>query len=712
MNENLHNLLEYTNVSVFLTGKAGTGKTTFLRDYVQKTRKNFIITAPTGIASVNAGGTTIHSLFKLPLRTFVPTTENANIGDAININELSLKFKYDKNRLSLLRKLELLIIDEVSMLRADLLDMIDFALRHVRKNSKPFGGVQILFIGDLYQLPPVVKEDSEQILSRFYDSPFFFSAKALQNITLFTIELDKVYRQTDLEFLDILDSIRNSDVDKIDFKKLNSRYIPDFEPQEEAYIYLCSHNKNADDINKKKLSELKEKSLFYKASISGELNVHQLPNDEVLELKVGSQVMFIRNDASYEKKFYNGKLAKISYLDQNKIKVILENSDEEIVVEKEVWRQNRYVLAEDNKIKEEIQGSFIQYPIRLAWAVTIHKSQGLTFDRMIVDAGESFASGQVYVALSRCRTLEGIVLKSEISPKIIFGDSRVDEFQEKTKTKESLADIIEREKYPSALRKLTEIMGVLWLKEAIISWKAQAYSYEVIDKNEIDTLSGIVLSKIKNLIDVFSKFENVIEQKYLNFLDKKTSWEEIENKCKGAVGYFHKDVFENIFIPFSSLYFKNRKLKDLKAYNKKTKDFLQDIETYLENIRNIHLLEKPMFTGNKREKNKIIKIKENPSQIITFQMFKGGKTSMQIAKERGLVLSTVFGHLAEFASLGLLERDDMEKILGPNKIKIFENQYDKQVFDNLTDWKRILPDNFEFHEIRILWNYFKNINET
>jgi len=267
MNENLNDLLEYTDISIFLTGRAGTGKTTFLKNFIQKTRKNFIITAPTGIASINAGGVTIHSLFRIPPKTFIPTTENLYTDYAININELFLNFKYDKSRLKLLRELELLIIDEVSMLRADLLDMVDFALRHIRKNSIPFGGVQILFIGDLYQLSPVVIGKNENLLLKFYDSPFFFSAKALQNITLLTVELDKVYRQTDLEFLDILDSIRSSDINKIDFKKLNSRYFPDFEPKEESYIYLCSHNKKAKKINNKKLSELSGNSVFYTASI-------------------------------------------------------------------------------------------------------------------------------------------------------------------------------------------------------------------------------------------------------------------------------------------------------------------------------------------------------------------------------------------------------------------------------------------------------------
>jgi len=343
MNENITNLIEFTDTNVFLTGKAGTGKTTFLKNYIQKTRKNFIITAPTGIASINAGGVTIHSLFKIPPRTFIPTTENLYTDDAINITELFLNFKYDKNRLKLLRELELLIVDEVSMLRADLLDMVDFALRHVRKNSMPFGGVQILLMGDLHQLPPVVREKNERILSKFYNSPFFFSAKALQNTTLLTIELDKVYRQTDLEFLKILDS---SDINEIDLEKLNSRYFPDFEPeaQDENYIYLCSHNKKAKEINRKKLLELSGKSVFYEASTFGDFNAAQLPNDEVLELKVGSQVMFIRNDTSSEKKFYNGKLAKISYLDKNKIKVILDNSDEEITVLKETWEQKKYVF--------------------------------------------------------------------------------------------------------------------------------------------------------------------------------------------------------------------------------------------------------------------------------------------------------------------------------------------------------------------------------
>ena len=324
--------------------------------------------------------------------------------------------------------------------------MMDFALRTARRNQQKFGGVQLLFVGDLFQLPPVIREDSEYILQRYYSSPFFFNAKALEEMDLLTIELTEVFRQKDKEFLDLLNAIRDGNSKLVDFNKLNERYFPDFEPNGEAFVHLCSHNKMADSINQKKINELKTPSFFYNASVFGDFKENMFPNDETLELKVGAQVMFIRNDTSGDRKYYNGKLAEISRLTEDKVFAILDQSNEELEIKKEIWEQKKYTLGEDKQIKEEIIGSFEQLPIRLAWAVTIHKSQGLTFDRLIIDAGQSFTSGQVYVALSRCRTLEGIYLKSKITPSVIFKDDRISHFQEDTKANDKIEQIIEAEK--------------------------------------------------------------------------------------------------------------------------------------------------------------------------------------------------------------------------------------------------------------------------
>ena len=445
MDPSLFNLAEHTNRSIFLTGKAGTGKTTFLNEFVKKTQKKHIVVAPTGIAAINAGGVTIHSMFGLPLRTFIPTTDriDSNLGN--NIADLMQHFKYRKDKLKLLREIEIIIIDEVSMLRADVLDMMDFSLRSVRRNQQKFGGVQMLFIGDLYQLPPVVRD--EHFLGQYYKSPFFFESYALKEMPLITIELTTVYRQKDEIFLDILNDIRDGAVGDIDFDTLNDRYIPDFEPTDEPYVYLTSHNRMADEINQKKLADLKGKAYVYSAEIIGNFSENQYPNEEELQLKVGAQVMFIRNDASSDKRYFNGKLAEVMSLDQKEITVLIDGDEEVFTLKKETWEQKRYGLDAEKNITEDVLGSFQQYPIRLAWAVTIHKSQGLTFDRLIIDAGKSFASGQVYVALSRCRTLEGIVLKSKITPNVIFADRRVAQFQDATNANEKVEEILQTEKY-------------------------------------------------------------------------------------------------------------------------------------------------------------------------------------------------------------------------------------------------------------------------
>ena len=341
MNNQLFDLVENTSRNIFLTGKAGTGKTTFLNNFVKKTRKKHIVVAPTGIAAINAGGVTIHSMFGFPLRTFIPTLERINENLAMNIPDLMQHFKYRKDKLKLLREVEVIIVDEVSMLRADVLDMMDFSLRHIRRNQEKFGGVQMLFIGDLYQLPPVVRDENEYIMKQFYASPFFFDAFVLKNTNLLTVELTEVFRQKDEDFLKILNEIRDGNLSREHYEKLHERYIPDFEPKEEAYVYLTSHNRIADDINSKKLNELGGKTYQFKAKIVGDFKESQFPNEEVLELKVGAQVMFIRNDATQEKKYFNGKLAEVVDLSADEIWVRIDGDDEDYKLKKENWEQKK-----------------------------------------------------------------------------------------------------------------------------------------------------------------------------------------------------------------------------------------------------------------------------------------------------------------------------------------------------------------------------------
>ncbi|WP_072921659.1 helix-turn-helix domain-containing protein [Chryseobacterium sp. OV279] len=700
MNNHFFDLIEHTNRSVFLTGKAGTGKTTFLNDFVKKTRKKYIVVAPTGIAAINAGGVTIHSMFGLPLRTFLPTTDRIDGSLANNIADLMPHFKYRKDKLKLLREVEVLIIDEVSMLRADVLDMMDFSLRFIRRNNQRFGGVQMLFIGDLYQLPPVVRD--EHILKICYQSPFFFDSHAVKDIPLLTIELTKVYRQSDEKFLDILNAIRDGDVANINFNVLNERYDPDFKAGTDSYVYLCSHNKMADEINQQKLEEIDLTVKTYEAKLFGDFKENQFPNEQFLELKVGAQVMFIRNDISGEKKYFNGKLGEIMSLDDNEIKVVLDGSEREIVVKREVWEQKKYFLDTEKNIKEEVLGSFEQFPIKLAWAVTIHKSQGLTFDNVIIDAGKSFTAGQVYVALSRCRTLEGIVLKSKITPEVIFKDNRILQFQGNTFANDNVEAILNREKYDYSIKKVLRAVNCLWFLNEVEEWNKLSITTKSIDHVKTNQLYLQLKHEIVNLGKIFEKLERVISQKVNNFIENKEEWSEIEGKTKGAVNFFFTEIRDKVFNPLKEFYAEIKGTKGLKQYNEEFRDWLEDTEEYLNSLKEVHLLETKLL-DEKNDKEINLKIAKVPSQVLTFQLFEQGKTIGEIAMERGLVKETVIGHLAKFAEQGLL---DISRVITSDKIKAFENEFYKNPHETLTEWKNALPNDFEFNEIRILINHY------
>lgn len=700
MNNHFFDLIEHTNRSVFLTGKAGTGKTTFLNDFVKKTRKKYIVVAPTGIAAINAGGVTIHSMFGLPLRTFLPTTDRIDGSLANNIADLMHHFKYRKDKLKLLREVEVLIIDEVSMLRADVLDMMDFSLRFIRRNNQRFGGVQMLFIGDLYQLPPVVRD--EHILKICYQSPFFFDSHAVKDIPLLTIELTKVYRQSDEKFLDILNAIRDGDVANINFDVLNERYDPDFKAGTDSYVYLCSHNRMADEINQQKLEEIDLTVKTYEAKLFGDFKENQFPNEQFLELKVGAQVMFIRNDITGEKKYFNGKLGEIISLDDNEIKVVLDGSEREIVVKREVWEQKKYFLDTEKNIKEEVLGSFEQFPIKLAWAVTIHKSQGLTFDNVIIDAGKSFTAGQVYVALSRCRTLEGIVLKSKITPEVIFKDNRILQFQGNTFANDNVEAILNREKYDYSIKKVLRTVNCLWFLHEVEEWNKLSITTKSIDHVKTNQLYLQLKHEIVNLGKIFEKLERVISQKVNNFIENKEEWTEIESKTKGAVNFFFTEIRDKIFNPLKEFYAEVKGTKGLKQYNEEFRDWLEDTEEYLNNLKEAHLLETKLL-DEKNDKEINLTIAKVPSQVLTFQLFEQGKTIGEIAMERGLVKETVIGHLAKFAEQGLL---DISRVITSDKIKAFEDQFYKNPLETLTEWKNALPNDFEFNEIRILINHY------
>ena len=413
------NLLRYTDTNVFLTGKAGTGKTTFLHYIRENSPKRMIVVAPTGVAAINAKGVTIHSFFQISFAPFVPGTKMA-----------TETYRFSREKINIIRSLDLLVIDEISMVRADLLDAVDYVLRHFRRNEQPFGGVQLLLIGDMEQLAPVTKDEEWNLLSNYYKSPFFFDSQALKKTSYVCVELKTVYRQSDETFINMLNRIREKKIDHDLLQELNKRYQPDFDPDnEEGYIILTTHNHQAQRINSDKLAKIDDKSYVYEAKIRGNFPEYSFPTDEKLELKKGAQVMFVKNDTGSVRRYYNGKIAVITDIGDDFIKTQGKEDEYPILVEKAIWSNMKYSINPSTReLLEEEDGSFEQYPLKTAWAITVHKSQGLTFDRAIIDANASFAHGQVYVALSRCRTLEGLVLSSVVSANSVIRSGSIDAF--------------------------------------------------------------------------------------------------------------------------------------------------------------------------------------------------------------------------------------------------------------------------------------------
>jgi ATP-dependent DNA helicase PIF1 len=696
--EDLTQLLEYTTRSLYLTGKAGTGKTTFLNNFVKSTRKKHIVVAPTGIAAINAGGVTMHSMFNLPFDNFFPTHDFVDRNNGLNIPNLIKHFKFRKDKLKLLRELELMIIDEVSMLRADVMDMIDHALRLARHKPLPFGGVQLLLIGDLRQLPPVVREQDLYKLEPYYASPYFFDAKVFQQIELVSHELLKVFRQTDEAFVQILNGIREKNISAEDLQKLNRRLDPHFEvPKDEKYIYLVSHNRMADEINQKQINLLTGTNYKYKASVFGDFKANALPNDEELNLKIGAQVMFIRNDQSGEKKYFNGLLAEVINLDQTKITVLTEKG-EHIDVKKEIWEQKKYSLDAQKNIQEDITGSFEQYPIRLAWAVTIHKSQGLTFDKVVVDAGQSFSSGQVYVALSRCRTLDGIILKTPIHQNIIIQDAKVSAFHQKMKFQESLETIIEKEKQFFELQKLFLKLDFSWLTPMLQDWNSKAEVVLDFDLVDFKKIYVPITQKLKELETVKMKFMNIARQlrsKSIETGDIKP----VEDKIEAALRYFYLQLSEHVYGPIKDYVQNTNMAKDKKKIMGLGKDILEELQEFFGSLQSITFYDKA-FLQNIEIPKFSQKMDKTPTHLISYTLFNEGQSIDEISKLRGLAVSTIFGHLSKMVGLGQL---DILKLVSQEQIDQFSPIYQKHKdqYTSLTEWKTVLPD-WDFHTLRAL----------
>lgn len=715
--------VNHTAKSIFLTGKAGTGKTTFLRYIRQHSYKNMAVVAPTGVAAINAGGTTLHSLFQLPFGLYLHDYElawNENDSHIYNRSRLLGQLRYSQDRRQLLQELELLIIDEVSMLRADMLDAIDTILRSVRRSSLPYGGVQVLFIGDLFQLPPVTKQQEMALLQRYYKSPFFFEAKAIQQAPPVLLELKKIYRQNDQGFIHLLNSIRDNCCSAAQLEALNKRYIPEFSPAEgETYITLTSHNHLADTINQRELSKLNGKEYTFEAAITGDFSSHSFPTDNRLILKEGAQIMFIKNDKGDERRYYNGKIGAIHYIskDGTSIKVKFAQEDEPLEIEKEKWDNIRYSYdREEDKINEETLGTFSQYPIRLAWAVTIHKSQGLTFERAIIDAGKSFAPGQVYVALSRLTTINGLVLSSPISEASIKTDVYVLEFSRGLLEANRIAQVLQDEQ-----RRFLEQTLLLTFNFDALGRQTQELRQHAPQKHTADTLlAQQALAPLSHtcaqLLPVAEKFRSwLIKQLGAVEID----YEQVHHRTEKAAAWFQKEIEDQLIAKLATQFElwsatkKNKtfaqKVNDLLMYYKRKQEQIGHSVKITEALHNKTALEDILQSVSESKRITVaspsigvptptkVPVKKGDSMKTSLSLFKQGKSIKEIAQERALTENTILSHLTSFVGSEL----DAGDLIPKERLDKLLEHLEKTDERSHSMIKNQLKDAYSYEEIRI-----------
>jgi uncharacterized protein YpbB len=559
--------INQTNRSVFLTGKAGTGKTTLLKEIIQTTHKNCVVVAPTGIAALNAGGVTIHSMFQLPFGGFLPDNSVAQFNENSKFESratLRRHFRMSGVKKAVIRNMELLIVDEVSMLRSDLLDAMDFMLQSVRKRNQPFGGVQVLFIGDLLQLPPVIRDDEWRVLRNYYSGKFFFHAHVVQQNPPLYIELSKIFRQTDDRFISVLNNLRNNTITQNDISILNEFVKPNFDLKaNKGYITLTTHNAKADTINQQSLQDLEGNSIIYKAEVTDDFPDKIYPIEEKLELKVGAQVMFIKNDLSFEKKFFNGKMGIIQSLSEREIWVHFPDENKSIEVEKYEWQNIRYTVNENTKeIEEEVLGTFVHYPIKLAWAITVHKSQGLTFDKAALDVSQVFLPGQAYVALSRLRSLNGLILLSPLQMNGISNDQDVMNYSENKASTEFLENTLQKDTKDFILNFL--ISSFDWTDLAQ-EWRNHRFSYN--EKSEISEKSKHAIwakkcaDEMEKLIDPSQKF--ILQLRKL--FSENPDLQFVNERIQAAFNYFLLPM-DNLVYEILFKLEEVKRIKKVKAY--------------------------------------------------------------------------------------------------------------------------------------------------
>lgn len=744
INTLVQRLIHFTNQNLFLTGKAGTGKTTILKEISQSTHKRIAIVAPTGVAAINAGGVTIHSFLGIHPHTFlpwgeVPSTHHSVVESAYS---LSRNLRLAQDKIHLIKNLDVLIIDEISMVRCDLLDAIDLVLRKYRNNQNAFGGVQLLMIGDLYQLPPVVKDDDARILSQCYPNFYFFESKALQKCGYHKIELMHVYRQTDSHFLVILNEIRHGKLSRKNREELTNKVeLTKAETFHDEPIILTTHVKKSEEINHQRLSKLKGKLRVFEAKIDGEFNSNAMPAEETLQLKLGAQVMFIKNDK--EKRYYNGKIGVVEDWDTENDSIIIRGIDDNelIYVTKEIWRNVKYTFDEQkNTISEDQKGTFAQFPLRLAWAITIHKSQGLTFEKVVIDVENAFVSGQVYVALSRCKSLDGIRFLSQIKDTDISIDPHVISYYEGFEPLETIGTHLNEYEFNHLYSKAMNSFDLRWFKPSLR--EAQEGLITLLKKLDDELVSRITYWEEfqTHMVQVANNYKQKLDALLYSISVNSIHQFDVDRLHK-AVVYFCEGFVQCILSPIQQLRFDCRKEKnvktglgDLKQLEFSSKLFLRNL-IEVDNLliaylnRNTISSIKETFETQvsstfskitydttekepvKSKTSKAVKTKKakGETQLESLKMLKSGKSILDIAMARGLKTSTITGHLCQFIERGELEIEEIIEYSRLNRIIQAINELGNDT--KLGGILNALKTDFEADELKLTYTYMNHLTK-
>jgi hypothetical protein len=708
-------VIKYTSCNLFLTGKAGTGKTTFLKYIKDASHKNVAIVAPTGVAAINAGGVTIHSFFQLPFNLYLPNETNI-FGNHATVDKFQLikNLRFNRDKIELLNELDLLIIDEVSMVRADSMQAINDILQHVRQNTKPFGGLQLLLIGDLFQLPPVVGDMELELMRKEYLSPFFFSAPAIINTPPLFIELKQIYRQKEETFINLLNNIRNNCLTVSDVNVLRSRFVEQYTPTENHRITLTTHNRIADEINQRELAKLPGKSVTYSGLVDGDFSEKALPTEMELDLKPGAQIMFIKNDSSYEKRYFNGRLATVKFASKETIRVEFNDNKDLFEIEKEKWTNVRYKFnKETNKLEEEELGSFKQYPIRLAWAITIHKSQGLTFDEVVIDAGKSFAAGQVYVALSRCRTLQGITLLSHITPQSVHTDERIIAFAQQENSTDYVRKTLADERPKFAAQLLLKTFDWSKLLVEIIQYNELTDHKKLPDQGMLRGVSTALLERAKAQQQIADKFVIQLEEILKTQTPDATL---LSDRVKKAKAYFASAIHDELITPMEGIQtFLKGKVK-VKQFTRDTEELLAFMWKKLDHVQRItfgdYQFDVPLIERKKDAVNvaaSSTKEEKGNTKKITLEFYQQGMSVIDIAKQRNITTGTVETHLSEFVATGEVNVFDF---LSPSELdeirKAVEKTGDKEATISIV--KSYLGEAISYAQVRMGLSYLKTKN--